>query len=126
MATIPQMIPAFAIPRPSNSSGLSSIRLVAIAPKMIANGPRIIPKSTNPRIPQTSDAVAMALVFGLPCSGDVAEPMAIAAVGLDDVAEPVAIEAVGLDMMIMECVGWTLQRYEDNSIFYEAKMQLLP
>ena len=66
MPIIPQMIPAFAIARPSNSSGFSLIRLIAIAPRIMAKGPRIIPKINIPTIPIVSDAVAILLVFGLP------------------------------------------------------------
>ena len=39
----PQMLPAFAIPRPSNSSGFSLVRLMEMALKTIAKGPRIRP-----------------------------------------------------------------------------------
>ena len=73
------------------------IRLVAIAPKIIANGPRTIPKITRPTIPHTIDVTASALVFGLTCVGDTAEPMAIDAVGLLLVMEA---DAVGVDMMM--------------------------
>ena len=104
-AIIPQMIPAFAIPSPSNSWGFSLIRLVAIAPKIIANGPRTIPKITRPTIPHTIDVTASALVFGLTCVGDTAEPMAIDAVGLLLVMEA---DAVGVDMMMRLWRGsWT-------------------
>lgn len=96
-AMVPQMMPAFAIPRPSNSKGLSLIRFVAITPKIIANGPRMRPANTIPTIPHTIDAMAKLLVLGAPCAGDV-------------VGEPMAIDAVGLDMVIERFILMLLRR----------------
>lgn len=104
---MPQTIPAFAIPSPSNSSGLSLIRFMAIAPKIIANGPRIMPKNTIPTIPQTIDVIAKLLVFGFARAGDVGEPMAIEAVGLDMIMETGAWNGLAGDLLfrlIQYCV----------------------
>ena len=122
MPTIPQMIPAFAIQCPWNSWGFSLILLIAIAPKIIANGPRIIPINNILIIPKTNDAIAMGLFFGmlapvvllavaLAVGASTKLPMAIAAVGLAvfstgaatatsaSGAEPVEIDAVGTVMI---------------------------
>lgn len=98
------------------------ILLIAIAPKIIANGPRIIPINNILIIPKTNDAIAMGLFFGmlapvvllavaLAVGASTKLPMAIAAVGLAvfstgaatatsaSGAEPVEIDAVGTVMI---------------------------
>ena len=59
---------------------------MAIAPKIIANGPRTLPSKKKPTILKTIEVIARQLVFGAlvsDCTGDAAIAMSIDAVGLD-------------------------------------------
>ena len=134
VAIMPQIIPAFAWQSPFNSRGFSLIRLMAIAPKIIANGPRIIPKRKKPTIPQTIDVIARQQFFGS-LAGDVGEPIAMAAVGLAMVMEAVGLstvaEAVGLYMMMMMMMmkrrleWYDLRRFENGMIYVDPRSEML-